>query len=83
MGDIAKVFWSGRSQAVRLPKEFRFDAKEVRIRREGDAVILEPLEEDGWAWLKTIPPFVDDDVAAATEEEVPQQERPELDTAFE
>ncbi|WP_082524103.1 MULTISPECIES: AbrB/MazE/SpoVT family DNA-binding domain-containing protein [unclassified Methylobacterium] len=40
MGDIAKVFWSGRSQAVRLPKEFRFDAAAVRIRREGDAVIL-------------------------------------------
>lgn len=42
MGDAAKVFRSGRSQAVRLPKEFRFDAKEVRIRREGDTVILEP-----------------------------------------
>lgn len=37
----AKVFWSGRSQAVRLPKEFRFDGDEVRIRREGNRVILE------------------------------------------
>jgi antitoxin VapB len=44
----AKVFWSGRSQAVRLPKEFRFDADEVRIRREGSAVILEPVEKPGW-----------------------------------
>ncbi|KQP54998.1 type II toxin-antitoxin system VapB family antitoxin [Methylobacterium sp. Leaf108] len=82
MGDIAKVFWSGRSQAVRLPKEFRFDAAAVRIRREGDAVILEPLVGDEWAWLKTIGP-IDDDVIAAIEEDVPQQERPELDTAFE
>lgn len=42
----AKVFWSGRSQAVRLPKEFRFDNDTVLIRREGRAVILEPA--DGW-----------------------------------
>jgi len=40
---IAKIFKHGRSQAVRLPKEFRFEGKEVRVRREGRAVILEPL----------------------------------------
>jgi virulence-associated protein VagC len=39
----AKVFWTGRSQAVRLPKEFRFEDEEVAIRREGDRVILEPV----------------------------------------
>jgi virulence-associated protein VagC len=38
----AKLFWAGRSQAVRLPKEFRFRGGEVRIRRHGNAVILEP-----------------------------------------
>ena len=38
----AKVFWTGRSQAVRLPKEFRFEQDEVTIHREGDRVILEP-----------------------------------------
>jgi len=32
-GDRARVFWSGRSQAVRLPKDYRFAGKEVRIRR--------------------------------------------------
>jgi antitoxin VapB len=42
----AKLFWSGRSQAVRLPKEFRFRGEEVRIRRHGNAVILQPLDED-------------------------------------
>ena len=41
----AKLFWSGRSQAVRLPKEFRFEGDEVEIRREGDAVILEPVRK--------------------------------------
>jgi antitoxin VapB len=41
----AKVFWTGRSQAVRLPKEFRFDSETVSVRREGQAVILEPTDE--------------------------------------
>jgi antitoxin VapB len=41
----AKVFQTGRSQAVRLPKEFRFDSDTVLIRREGSAVVLEP---DDW-----------------------------------
>lgn len=44
--DIAKIFKHGGSQAVRLPKEFRFDADEVRIRRHGAAVILEPVPQD-------------------------------------
>jgi antitoxin VapB len=44
----AKPFWSGRSQAVRLPAEFRFEGDEVAVRREGDAVILEPVKQGGW-----------------------------------
>lgn len=40
----AKLFMHSRSQAVRLPKEFRFEGTEVRIRRNGDQVILEPME---------------------------------------
>lgn len=47
----AKLFWNGRSQAVRLPKEFRFEGEEVLIRREGDRVILEPLRASR-AWPK-------------------------------
>jgi antitoxin VapB len=42
----AKLFTHGGSQAVRLPKEFRFDGSEVRIRKEGDKVILEPTARD-------------------------------------
>jgi antitoxin VapB len=45
-GKTAKLFWTGRSQAVRLPKEFRFDGDTVLVRREGNAVILEPAR--GW-----------------------------------
>ena len=42
----AKLFKTGRSQAVRLPKEFRFEGKEVRIRRVGQGVLLEPMTTD-------------------------------------
>lgn len=53
----ARLFWNGRSQAVRLPPEFRFEGDEVGIRREGDAVILEPVRKRDWplgywAWLE-------------------------------
>ena len=79
--DIAKVFWSGRSQAVRLPKEFRFDSQEVRIRRHGNAVILEPISDD-WRWLDALSRPLDSDFVSATEEQVAQQERPTLDQLF-
>lgn len=39
----AKLFMHGGSQAVRLPKAFRFEGGEVAVRKDGDAVILEPL----------------------------------------
>jgi antitoxin VapB len=44
--DIAKLFQNGRSQAVRLPREFRFEGDRVRIRRVGQGVLLEPIIED-------------------------------------
>lgn len=48
MDTIAKLFQNGRSQAVRLPKDFRFKGTEVKIRKEGNKVILEPLENTTW-----------------------------------
>lgn len=43
---VAKLFQNGGSQAVRLPKEYRFeDQEEVLIRRDGDRVILEPVDQ--------------------------------------
>jgi len=41
----AKLFWNGRSQAVRLPREFRFEGKRVRVSRMGAGVLLEPIPE--------------------------------------
>ena len=41
----AKLFWNGRSQAVRLPKEFRFEGDRVRVTRVGAGVLLRPVIE--------------------------------------
>ncbi|MDP2810552.1 MAG: type II toxin-antitoxin system VapB family antitoxin [Rhodocyclaceae bacterium] len=77
----AKVFWSGRSQAVRLPMEFRFQGSEVRIRRHGGSVVLEPVATD-WSWLDALAGRLDDDFVRATEETVSEQDRPELGAMF-
>lgn len=78
--DVAKLFWSGRSQAVRLPKAYRMDAAEVRIRRQGSAIVLEPVAND-WGWLDTLGTF-DADAVEAAGEHVEPQKRPGLEDAF-
>jgi antitoxin VapB len=57
----AKLFQHGRSQAVRLPKEFRLPGTEVRVRRVGRAVVLEPLDApfDVDAWFATLDQYLD------------------------
>lgn len=58
METIAKLFQNGRSQAVRLPKEFRFSGEMVKISRQGEKVILEPIEKTKWPrgfWNKFTP----------------------------
>jgi antitoxin VapB len=52
--DIAKLFQNGRSQAVRLPKEFRFEGDRVRIRRVGQGVLLEPIIQDPKEWFRKL-----------------------------
>lgn len=47
----AKLFRNGRSQAVRLPREFRFEGDEVRIRRVAGGVLLEPILGDAPRWF--------------------------------
>jgi virulence-associated protein VagC len=54
----ARLFWSGGSQAVRLPKAMRLPGNRVRVRRRGTAIILEPLPEaDDWEgfWEALVP----------------------------
>lgn len=48
---IAKLFRNGRSQAVRLPKEFRFDGDRVRVRRVPEGVLLQPMITDVKEWF--------------------------------
>ena len=82
MPKTAKLFWSGRSQAVRLPKEFRMKGEEVRIRRQGAAVILEPMASD-WAWLDGIAGEFSEDFFAEGREQPALPSRAALDGAFE
>ena len=72
-----KVFWSGRPQAVRLPKAFRIEQDDVRIQRQDSAVILEPVPTD-WRWLDAITDPVDRDFERAAGEKVTGEERPQL-----
>jgi antitoxin VapB len=48
---VAKLFRNGRSQAVRLPREFRFEGDRVRIRRTREGVLLQPLTQDIASWF--------------------------------
>jgi antitoxin VapB len=48
---IAKLFRNGRSQAVRLPREFRFEGSQVRVRRVAEGVLLEPFIADTTEWF--------------------------------
>lgn len=79
--ETCKVFWSGRSQAVRLPKEFRVESREMRISRRGNAIVLEPVPET-WAWLDAIVGPVDEDFVKAVNERPALTERPELKKLF-
>ena len=76
--DTAKVFWTGRSQAVRLPKEYRLAADEVRVRRHGNSVILEPIP-DGWRWLDAVVGPIEEDFAEGAAEQDAASDKPELD----
>ena len=85
MTRIAKVFRSGNSQAVRLPKDFRFTVDEVEVSREGDAVILRPRAETHVAWgaLRAAQARgFSDDFLAEGREQPPEAGRAELDGLF-
>ena len=74
----AKLFKNGESQAVRLPKEFRFRGKEVYIKWQGNAVVLIP-EQDSWDTLiESTKHFTEDFMAERNQP--PLQQREGLDT---
>ncbi len=57
---IARLFRNGSSQAVRLPREFRFDGDRVRIRRVAKGVLLEPVTPDAFSWFEKLDQFKPD-----------------------
>jgi antitoxin VapB len=71
----AKIFQNGRSQAVRLPKEFRLQGKEVKISKQGNKIILEPIENSWEQWLASLTQFSDDFMANGREQPEQTQER--------
>ncbi len=79
--DTAKIFWAGRSQAVRLPKDYRFRGTQVRIHRRGHAVVLEPIADD-WTWLDALVGKLDRDFVEGVNEQPGEQQRPALDKIF-
>ena len=67
--DTAKIIQSGRSQAVPLPKEYRFDGTQVFIKKIGDAVVLMPYQ-GGWQTLfDSLNEFSDDFMASRNQSE--------------
>ena len=58
--DTAKIFMSGRSQAVRLPKEYRFEGDEVYINKVGNVIMLYPKTEKWANFLEGVKMFSDD-----------------------
>jgi antitoxin VapB len=62
----AKVFWSGNSQAIRLPKEFRVEGDEVFVEKDADRLIVTPVRRQ---WSRR---FLDTFGAAADLERPPQ-----------
>lgn len=85
MTHIAKVFQSGNSQAVRLPRDFRLSVDEVEISREGDALILRPRSDNTKPWaslLAALERGLSPDFMTDGREQPAQQQRPDLDQAF-
>ena len=79
---IARVFMTGRSQAVRLPKEFRFDTDRVIVRREGRNVVLSPVFKDWDDYIENGARFTDDFFEAMDElrnTHLPLEEREPFD----
>ncbi|SDO97901.1 type II toxin-antitoxin system antitoxin VapB [Selenomonas ruminantium] len=72
----AKIFQNGRSQAVRLPKEYRFNDTEVLTHKVGDVVMLFPKsQEDSWNMLLTSLDLFSEDFMADGRNTVSEQER--------
>jgi antitoxin VapB len=71
----AKVFKSGNSQAVRIPKEFHLEDDEVEIRRKGDSLILRPKKRSWTALFESLDKFTEDFMAEGRHQPPMQRRR--------
>ncbi len=80
--DTAKIFINGRSQAIRLPKAYRFEGKEVYIKRIDQGVLLIPKDSSVWdSWERNLNQY-DEPFMSRRNQEERQQERAGLDELF-
>ena len=68
----ARLFKNGQSQAVRLPKAFRFKGDRVLIYREGEKVILQPMKPS-WESFFADPSYISDDFLSERDQTLPQE----------
>ena len=73
----ARLFINGRSQAVRLPKEFQFRGESVYVQKVGEAVILVPFDKEWEVFMHALNSFSDDFMSEGRLHDV-EQERDEL-----
>lgn len=73
--ETAKLFQNGQSQAVRLPKDFRFQGSKVFIKKMGNAVVLLPYHDSWRSLFESLDQFSDDFMSDRTQ---PQQQRENL-----
>jgi len=80
--DTAKLFFNGRSQAVRLPKAYRFEGKEVFVKKTREGVLLIPKDNTVWdVWERNIKKYKKPFMTERHQPEA-QQERDGLDEIF-
>lgn len=71
----AKLFHNGQSLAVRLPKEFRIQGKEVFIKKMGNTIVLIPIQEDPWnEWERSLKMFSKDFLEDRNQPETQERE---------
>jgi antitoxin VapB len=85
MPQYGRVFQSGNSQAIRLPKEFRFDVDQVEVTREGDAVILRARVDHRGRWSSlraALERGVSEDFMSDGRQQPEDGDRPDLENVF-
>lgn len=76
--NTAKLFKNGESQAVRLPKEYRFKGSEVFITKHSNIVMLIPKSKNPWDIMKDAVAAFSDDAVSEDRQQIPDQPRPRI-----